>query len=120
MRRKTIGPELPTAANQALVEKLRLGVRDQGESGQPLIYETELGRERLRATVVWDEWDGMPMDERTTVILRAYELGEGKAYRDQIALASGLTVPEAYAAGMLPYQVSTALRKGDPVNFDQC
>ena len=40
--------------------------------------------------------------------------------RDRIALASGLTVPEAHAAGMLPFQVFPALRRGDPVTLDQC
>jgi hypothetical protein len=44
-----------------------------------------------------------------------YEQAEGAAYRDRIALASGLTVPEAHAAGMLPYQIIAALRKNDPV-----
>src|SRR5438445_1935220 len=53
-------------------------------------------------------------------MLRAYEQAEGRDYRDRIALASGLTVPEAHAAGMLPYQVIAAVRKGDPVTADQC
>ena len=38
----------------------------------------------------------------------------------KIALASGLTVPEGVAAGVLPYQIITALRKGDKVTFEQC
>jgi len=54
------------------------------------------------------------------VILRAYDLAEGSGYRQRIALASGLTVPEAYAAGMLPFQIIPALRRGDPVTAEQC
>jgi hypothetical protein len=53
-------------------------------------------------------------------ILRAYEQAEGQEFRNRIALASGLTVPEAHAAGMLPYQVIAAVRKGDPVTAEQC
>jgi hypothetical protein len=46
-------------------------------------------------------------------------LAEGAGYRDRIALASGLTVPEAHAAGMLPYEIIPALRKGDLVTEEQ-
>jgi len=53
------------------------------------------------------------------VILHAYEIAEGDPYRKKITLASGLTMPEATSAGMLPYQIGTALRKSDPVTFDQ-
>jgi hypothetical protein len=59
------------------------------------------------------------LEERSAVILRAYELAEGRDARDKIALASGLTVPEATAAGMLPYQVLAGLRPTDPVDLDQ-
>src|SRR6266446_5364437 len=63
---------------------------------------------------------GRQVEDRTATILRAYEQAEGREYRDRIALASGLTVPEAQAAGMLPYQVIAAVRKGDPVTAEQC
>jgi hypothetical protein len=46
-------------------------------------------------------------------------MAEGREARERIALASGLTVPEAHAAGMLPYQIITALRRTDPVTLDQ-
>jgi hypothetical protein len=120
MARKRIGPELPPPANGPLAEKLAQALKNDQSPEQPLVYEQELRPERYRITVVWDDWDRMPLDERTSVILRAYEVAEGGAYRERIALASGLTVPEATAAGMLPYQVSTALRKGDPVTRVQC
>jgi len=41
-------------------------------------------------------------------------------FSDRIALAIGLTVPEAYESGLLPYQVMPALRKGDPLTPEQC
>ena len=85
-----------------------------------MILEKESPSGSMRVTVIWDAWDRMPLEDRTAVILRAYELAEGRDYCAKIALASGLTVPEAHAAGMLPYQIIPALRKGDPVTLEQC
>jgi hypothetical protein len=120
MPRRSIGIDEAAPSNPALVNRLCAALQAPHESGQPLIYEQELGPERLRVTVIWDEWDKMAMDARTAFILKAYEAAEGIAARNRIALANGLTVPEATAVGMLPYQVTTALREGDPVTFEQC
>ena len=109
---------LPHATANALAPKLAEELQQKRESGQPVIIEQEFGAGTLRVVVVWDEWDRLPLDERTSVILHAYELaGEDKR---QIALASGLTVPEAHASGMLPFRIVTALRKGDAVTEEQC
>src|SRR5206468_1684798 len=94
MPRKRLVREQPIAAHNSLVENLAKDLKEEKDSGQPLIYERELRPDRLRITVIWDEWDRLPLDERTAVILRAYELAEGDAFRTKIALASGLTVPE--------------------------
>jgi hypothetical protein len=101
-------------------ERLADELRSNRESGQPLIDEQEFPTGQLRVTVIWDEWDHLPLEDRTAVILRAYDLAEGPGYRERIALASGLTVPEAYAAGMLPFQIIPALRRGDAVTPEQC
>jgi len=85
-----------------------------------LIDEQEFPTGKIRVTVLWDEWDRLPLEDRTAVILRAYDLAEGRDYRERIALASGLTVPEAYAAGMLPFQIIPALRRGDKVTREEC
>src|SRR5438552_12410277 len=120
MARKRIGPEVRTGTvRRELAEALAAELKSGRDYGQPFIYEQEYRTGKLRVTVIWDEWDGMPLQERSATILRAYELAEGPAYRDRIALASGLTVPEAHAAGMLPYEIITALRKGDPVTGAQ-
>jgi hypothetical protein len=73
----------------------------------------------MRVTVIWDDWDRLTLDERSSIILRAYELAEGAEFRDRIALPSGLTFPEAHASGMLPYTIIPGLRKGDPVTAEQ-
>ena len=120
MPRRQLAIEQPTRSNNDLAEKLSAELKARNESGQPLIYEQELGPEKLRVTVIWDEWDHLPLEERTSIILRAYELSGEVPSRSRIALASGLTVPEATAAGMLPYQVGTAWRKTDPVTLEEC
>jgi hypothetical protein len=95
-------------------------LKSDRQSGQPIIEEEEFPTKKLRVNVIWDEWDHVPLEDRTATILRAYEQAEGWEYRDRIALASGLTVPEAHAAGMLPYQVIATVRKGDSVTTEQC
>src|SRR5437588_8108817 len=98
-----------------LAARLAEELRHHRESGQPVIDEQEFPTGQIRVTVIWDDWDRLPLEDRTAVILRAYDLVEGRGYRERIALASGLTVPEAHGAGMLPFQIIPALRKSDAV-----
>ncbi len=121
MPRKTRTLEEQTLpANNSLSERLAEEIRNARESGQPMIEEVKYPTGKLRVTVIWDAWNPLPMEDRTATILKAYESAEGVGYRRQIALASGLTFPEAYAAGMLPFQIIAALRSSDPVSLDQC
>src|SRR5438270_8398205 len=120
MPRIKIGAEVRKGAvKNELAEKLAAELKSNREYGQPFIYEQEYRTGKLRVTVVWDDWNGMPLQERSATILRAYELAEGPAYRDRVALASGLSVPEAHAAGLLPYEILAALRKSDPLTEEQ-
>jgi hypothetical protein len=101
----------------ALEDELR---RDRPE-GQPTIREFEFPRTGLiRVTVVWDKWHGIDDGDRVAVILQAYENVEGRQFRDRITLPIGLTVPEARGEGLLPFEVTAALRKGDAVTAEQC
>jgi hypothetical protein len=102
-----------------LIEQLARELKSDRQSGQPLIYEQEYSTGKMRVTVIWDAWDRMTLDERSSVILRAYELAEGKEFRNRIALPSGLTFPEAYAAEVLRYTIIPGLRKDDPVSREQ-
>jgi len=120
MPRKRIGPESRIgSAKKELAEKLAAELKSNREFGQPVIYEHAFRTGKERVTVIWDAWHDVPLQERSATILSAYELAEGPESRDRIVLASGLTVPEAHAAGMLPYRIITALRKNDPVTYDQ-
>jgi hypothetical protein len=103
-----------------LAEQLADELRSNRESGQPMIDEQEFATGKIRVTVIWDKWDRLPLEDRTSVIHRAYDLAGESAYGERIALASGLTLPEAHAAGMLPFQVIPALRHGDRVTWEQC
>ena len=104
-----------------LVDELARELKEGSESGQPVIDEQHFSRTgKIRASVFWDKWDGVPHEERAEIILRAYEKAEGSDVREQIALAVGLTFPEAVEAGMLPVQVIPLLRKGDPVSAQDC
>jgi hypothetical protein len=113
--------EPPRPATDDLVEKLADELRQRREAGQPVVDEEEFPSGKIRVVVIWDEWERLPSaEDRTATILQAYEHAEGTEYRGKIALATGLTVPEAYVAGMLPFEVSAALRGTDPVSVEDC
>jgi hypothetical protein len=120
MSRKRIGPEERlTEPKRELAAQLAAELRANRDHGQPMIWEQTFRTGKMRVTVLWDKWNGIPLQERTATILRAYEQAEGPEARARIALASGLTVPEAHVAGMLPYQIIPALRRGDPITAEQ-
>lgn len=103
-----------------LLAELAQELRAAKEFGQPRIEETEFPTKAIRVTALWDKWDRVPGPERSEVILRAYEQVEGKQYRDRIALAIGLTFPEAQEIGLLLYRLEPAVRPGDSVSLEQC
>ena len=108
-----------TVSRSGLVDKLAAELKNNRKYGQPLVYEQEYPTKKARVTVIWDEWADASLEERSTIILLAYERADGPASREKIALASGLTVPEAAAVGLLPFQVIAGLRKTDPVQPEQ-
>jgi len=104
-----------------LLAELADELKNNREGGQPRIEEQYFPRTNaVRVSVIWDKWADLSDEERATLILQAYELVEGEEFRDRIALAIGLTTPEAYESGLLPYHLRTAIRKGDPVSAEQC
>lgn len=104
-----------------LLVDLEAELKSSHEAGQPLIEEHVFPKTNaVRVTVIWDKWDAVPDEDRTSIILQSYEQVEGKSFRDRIALAIGLTVPEAVESGLLPFQILTALRQGDLVTAEEC
>jgi len=115
------GTYTPPAWFQRLVDDLAKELRENRESGQPVIREERFPRTgKLRVDVLWDEWRDVPHELRVQVIRAAYLSAEGESYVGDLALVTGLTFPEAYEAGMLPFQVAPSIREGDPVTLDQC
>lgn len=119
-RKRRDADESPQLRRADLALELAEELKSDRGSAQPLIDEQHFRTGAVRATVVWDKWDPVAPEDRAAIILRAYELAEGKEFRDRIALPIGLTVPEAHASGLLPVQILPALRPGDPVTLHQC
>lgn len=103
-----------------LVTRLADELRADRAVGQPMIYERTFDSGLRSVAVVWDAWGRLPLEVRTSTILAAHSQVEGREQAANITLANGLTVPEAVAAGWLPYQVIAAWRQGDPVSLEQC
>ncbi|MCI0381394.1 MAG: hypothetical protein L0215_27735 [Gemmataceae bacterium] len=119
-RRSTQYEEQVPHTNGELTNQLAAELSNPTASGQPIIEEQVFPTGKKRVTVIWDAWDHMRFENRTAIILRAYDIVEGREGRNAIALASGLTIPEARAAGMLTFRIIPALRPGDPVTLEQC
>jgi len=113
-------PDDTMVSHPRLVSDLVAELKSDHEFGQPRIEETEFSTGAIRVRVLWDKWDAIAMRERPEVIQQAYEKVEGKAFRDRITLAIGLTFPEAYELGYLPYSLVPAVRKTDSVTEAQC
>ena len=114
-------PVAPPTRFPGLVAELAHELKQSHDAGQPVIHEHHFSRTgKMRVTVLWDQWDDVPHEERAEIILKAYENAEGTDFREKIALAVGLTFPEGFEAGMLPFQVIPLLRKGDPVSAEDC
>lgn len=119
-RRKRSLVEVPRRPMQTMAEELADELKHSRQSGQPVVEEQEFSTGNVRVLVLWDKWDRLSLEDRTAIILRAYELAEGSDSRRRIALATGLTFPEAHTAGMLPFRIVAFVRKTDPVTLEQC
>lgn len=110
----------PRKTDAKLIDRLVDELKTSRDSGQPFIYEQRFSTGKIRVQVFWDDWKDLALEQRTSIILAAIEKSDGKEYRAKVALASGLTVPEGVAAGMLPFEIITGHRKGDQVSLEQC
>ena len=103
-----------------LVEELAGELRCAHEVGQPIVNEEHFATGAVRVLVLWDRWEEVEEDDRATQIVEAYRLVEGQDFVDRIGLLDGMTFPEAYDQGLLPYQIIPHVRRDDPVTLDQC
>jgi hypothetical protein len=104
-----------------LVDALADELRASRPFGQPIIDERRFPETgRVAVTVVWDRWQPVPEDERHAVILDAYRQVEGDEFVSDITHASGMTYPEAYESGFLPFEILPLLREDDVRLKDLC
>ncbi|MEY2977833.1 MAG: hypothetical protein ACO3NK_01480 [Prochlorotrichaceae cyanobacterium] len=108
--------QLSVQTQPDLVSELKRGLNSTDQAGQPLVYEYDLRDRLLRVLVVWDKWQSLFLESRTAVILAAYHDQPDQ----EVALASGLTMPEAAMAGFLPFRIIAALRRNDRFTQQEC
>ena len=92
----TVSPE----ERAAFLEKLKGEFEHTTEDG-PVIFEIPLGTDCFDVLVVWEKWADWPSEERSPLILEAYD--EDK--RKQIAQVMGVTYNEAIQQQLLPYTI---------------
>ena len=80
--------EQPRKTDKKLVDRLVDELKANRESGQPFIYEQAFSTGKVRVLVIWDDWKDLTLEQRTSIIVSAIELSDGKDYRAKVALAS--------------------------------
>jgi hypothetical protein len=94
---------------EQLREQLTGELSGQRIPGGPLIFEIPLEQsDKMDVIVVWNEFEGLWAEDRSQVILDAYQ-----DQRDWISLAMGATYQEAIDQQLLPYAVVPMTRNGD-------
>lgn len=81
---------------------------------RPVIFE--LPDEVL---VVWKKWEGIPHNDRASIILEAYRTREAQTPEApvrscQVLLALGATPDEAIEMGLLPFSIQSSIQRGRP------
>jgi len=113
-------PAPPLAERDRLVERLAQELSREGEMGEPLIFENPIqDTKKFFAIVVWSEWRFVPVRQRASLILAAYQkYDEGHPDNPKgphLAMASGMTWEEADAKGLFPFSIEPYVREGlDP------
>ncbi len=113
VRGKTTTTELPSEDRAKLLGTLVRELSGQAASGGPVIFEIPLdSTNKVDVLVVWDAFRDLRSEDRTDLILDAYD-----ARRGEIAQALGVTHEEAFDQNLLPYSVvpMARLRQASPV-----
>ncbi len=89
----------PSLVND-IAEELRLQ-QPEGSPDAPLIIEEEARyTDRIHVTVIWDRWSQIGPEERSRIILQAYETVRGPGTFLNLTSALGLTHAEAKKLGV--------------------
>lgn len=96
----TTGAVTPRRRKELLDQLTRELAGDSSDSG-PVIFEIPLEQsDKFDIMVVWDAWDSLRSEDRTSIIVAAYQGQE-----ETIAQALGVTRQEAIEQKLLPYKV---------------
>ncbi len=94
-------PRKTPADAPALTERLSKEFTSPSEEGQPLVFEEPAEPTPVtRLYVVWDLWSNLNQQDRSEIILNAYEKAKGKDAALKITVAMGLTATEAERLGI--------------------
>ncbi len=105
--------------NEELVVKLAEFLLQPPLKGQPFIIRKSIGTTGLQnLIVIWDRWHGVPLQERTEIILAANDTLE-TTMRANLSLALGRTMDEAISLGYLPFRVEPISRSGSSADRDR-
>ena len=88
----------------------------KGTDRGPVIFEIPLGTDCFDVLVVWQDWADWPTEDRTRLILDAYD----EDRREQIAQALGVTFEEAMQQQLLPYTIVSTLEREPKMAYLVC
>lgn len=93
-------PETNPIFVDAVAQELRL-MRSEGSPDAPMIIEEQMRHSsRIHVTVIWDGWTAAAPEERSRIILDAYERVRGPEFILTLSVALGLTHAEAKKLGV--------------------
>ena len=93
-------PVLDSSFVEAIAQELRLE-QSEGSPDSPLIIEEESRHSgRIHVTVIWDRWAQVGPEERSRMILEAYEIVRGPGTFLTLTSALGLTHADAKKLGV--------------------
>lgn len=117
MPRIVLEPKLGRTAHAGLVQALAKELRHPSSKSMPYVLEESIAGTGLRTvTVIWDRWKPIREEERSDIILAAYESAEGENFAASIALPTGLTPTEAFALGYLRFKLEPARSENDAIS----
>ena len=96
----TAEPDFDPAYVDAIAQELRL-MRPDGDPDAPLIIEEQIRlTDRIHVTVIWDLWGKVAPEDRSRIILDAYERVRGASAILTLSAALGLTHADTKKLGV--------------------
>jgi hypothetical protein len=100
---------------ETLVDQLTKELIGDAQAQGPHIFEVRIkDNGTFHVIVVWDAWEGVSPEDRSSIILDGYEkrdevMNDEEPMAPQITLVVGATVDEAIQQRLLPYMVEPTI-----------